>query len=137
MSTVITLDGSPARLSDLHRGFEWARSLTARLTKLRGSMPNRLPKYVAQCADVGASLGTLTIAIAGGDRTVTLNVNPGTPISLNGRPAMLEDLRRGFHVIASFVESTLQAVRIAATSIADIAGHIRDVRCCSGRCIDP
>ena len=125
--TVITLDGQPARLTDLHRGFgvgalfdrmthEAARINAESFAEVRGTV-----------RDVNVALGTLTIAIGGGDRTITLNVGPATPISLNGRPAELEDLRRGFLVIASYVESSLQAVRIAATSIADIAGHIRDV----------
>ena len=130
--TIITLDGRPARLGDLHRGFavgalfdrmthEAARINAESFAEVRGTV-----------RDVGAVQGTLTIAIGGGDRTITLNVGPATPVSLNGRPAMLEDLRRGFHVIASYVESTLDAVRIAATSIADIAGHIRDVDVESG-----
>ncbi len=130
--TVITLDGEPARLTDLHRGFgvgalfdrmthEAARINAESFAEVRGTV-----------RDVGAVAGTLTIAIGGGDRTITLNVGPATPISLNGRPATLEDLRRGFQVIASYVESILQAVRIAATFIADIAGHIRDVDVAGG-----
>jgi len=56
-----------------------------------------------------------------------LNVAAGTPISLNDRPATLEDLRRGFEVVASYVAASLQAVRIAATSRGEVQGLIRAV----------
>ena len=77
--------------------------------------------------DVGFAAHTLTVDPSTGGPAVTLNVGPGTPISLNGRPATLEDLRRGYGVIASYVESTLEAVRIAANSLGEVSGHIRTV----------
>jgi hypothetical protein len=54
-------------------------------------------------------------------------VAPYTQISLNGRPAALSDLRRGYQVGASYFPSSLVAARIAADSLAEVAGHIRAI----------
>jgi hypothetical protein len=122
-NTQITLDGRPAGLEDLSRGFpvgalyndtnfEALRIAAEGLAEVRGIV-----------RDVGVTQGTLTIAV--GERTITLFVAPYTIISLNGRPATLEDLARGYQVAASYFPSSQVAVRIAADSLAEIAGHIR------------
>jgi hypothetical protein len=126
-NTSITLDGRPARLDDLSRGFsagasynpdnfEAARIAAEGFAELRGVI-----------RDVGFVLHTLTVEPSTGGPAITLNVGPNTPISLNDRPATLEDLRRGYRVIAAYVESTLQAVRIAAHSLDEVSGHIMAV----------
>ena len=94
-NTSITLDGRPARLDDLSRGFsagasynpdnfEAARIAAEGFAELRGVI-----------RDVGFVLHTLTVEPSTGGPAITLNVGPNTPISLNDRPATLEDLRRG------------------------------------------
>ena len=126
-NTSITLDGRPARLDDLNRdfsagasynpdNFEAARIAAEGFAELRGVI-----------RDVGFVLHTLTVEPSTGGPAITLNVGPSTPISLNDRPATLEDLRRGYRVIAAYVESTLLAVRIAAHSLDEVGGHIRSV----------
>lgn len=122
-NTQITLDGRPAGLEDLARGFlvgalyndtnfEALRIAAEGLAEIRGIV-----------RDVGVTQGTLTIAVD--DRTITLFVAPYTTISLNGRPATLEDLARGYQVAASYFPSSQVAARIVADSLAEIAGHIR------------
>ena len=126
-NTSITLDGKPARLDDLNRGFsagasynpdnfEAARIAAEGFAELRGVI-----------RDVGFVLHTLTVEPSTGGPAVTLNVGPNTPISLNDRPAALEDLKRGYRVVAAYVQSTLLAVRIAAQSLDEVSGHIRAV----------
>jgi hypothetical protein len=122
-NTQITLDGRPAGLADLSRGFlvgalyndtnfEALRIAAEGLSEIRGIV-----------RDVGVTQGTLTIAVD--ERTITLFVAPYTTISLNDRPATLEDLARGYQVAASYFPSSMVAARIAADSLAEIAGHIR------------
>jgi hypothetical protein len=124
-NTRITLDGRPATLEDLARGFlvgalyndtnfEALRIAAEGLAEVRGIV-----------RDVGVAQGTLTIAV--GEHTLTLFVAPYTTISLNGRPATLEDLARGYQVAASYYPSSQVAARIAADSLAEIAGHIRQL----------
>lgn len=124
-NTRITLDGRPAGLEDLARGFlvgalyndttfEALRIAAEGLAEVRGIV-----------RDVGVTQGTLTIAV--GERAITLFVAPYTTISLNGRPATLEDLARGYQVAASYFPSSQVAARIAADSLAEIAGHIRQI----------
>src|SRR6185503_20677252 len=69
----------------------------------------------------------LTIARSSTEPAITLTVGPAVPISLNGRPATLDDLKRGYKVVAAYVEATLDAVRIAAESLGEVTGHIREV----------
>jgi hypothetical protein len=94
-NTSITLDGRPARLDELNRGFsagasynpdnfEAARITAEGFAELRGAI-----------RDVDLAAHTLTVVPSTGGPAVTLNVGPSTPISLNDRPATLEDLRRG------------------------------------------
>lgn len=126
-NTAITLDGRPARLEDLSRGFSAGASYNpATLEAVRVSAEG-FAEVRGVIRDVGFVAHTLTIEPSTGGPAITLNVGPNTPISLNDRPASLEDLRRGYRVVAAYVESTLQAVRIAAHSLEEVAGHIRSV----------
>jgi Cu/Ag efflux protein CusF len=126
-NTQITLDGRPARLDDLKRGFSAGASYNPRTFEAARIAAEGFAEIRGVIRDIGFVEHTLTIAPSDGGRAVTLHVGPDTPISLNGRPATLEDLRRGYHVIASYVESTLQALRIAAESLGEVVGHIRAV----------
>jgi hypothetical protein len=76
--------------------------------------------------DVGVVAHTLTIDPSTGEPAITLNIGPDTPISLNGRPATLEDLRRGYRVIAAYVESTLRRAHNRRVAWR-VTGHIRSV----------
>jgi Cu/Ag efflux protein CusF len=125
--TYVTLDGREATLADLARGFSaWAVYSSDSMDAVRVQAES-FSEVRGVVRDVSVPLGTLTIATGDGDRSLTLNVAPGTPISLNDRPATLDDLRRGFEVVASYVAASLQAVRIAATSRAEVQGVIRAV----------
>jgi len=124
-NTAITLDDRPARLDDLARGFTAAASYNPTTLDAARVNAESLREVRGTVRDVGVVQQTLTIAPASGEPAITLTVSPGTPISLNDRPATLADLRRGYLVVASFVATTHAAVRIAATSIAEVAGHIR------------
>ena len=126
-NTSITLDGRPARLEDLKRGFSAGASYDPRTFEAARIAAEGFAEIRGIVRDVGVVLHTLTIAPSDGGPAVTLNVGPDTPISLNGRPATLEDLKRGYEVVASYVEATLQAIRIAANSLGEVAGHIRAV----------
>ena len=126
-NTSITLDGRPARLDDLKRGFSAGASYNPDNFEAARIAAEGFAEVRGVIRDVGFAAHTLTIEPSTGGPAVTLNIGPDTPISLNGRPATLEDLRRGYHVIAAYVESTLQAVRIAAESLGEVTGHIRSV----------
>jgi biopolymer transport protein ExbD len=126
-STAITLDGQSAGLGDLNPGF----SVGAQYNP-EGMLAVRVQAESASevrgvIREVNVPESTLTIATGDGDRSLTLSVLHGTPITLNDRPASLEDLRRGFQVVASYVPRTMIAVRIAATSLAELQGLIRAV----------
>ena len=123
--TYITLDGREAGLGDLARGFSAGAMYNPESMDAVRVQAESFSEVRGIVRDVGVA--TLTIATGEGDRSVTLNVAPGTPISLNDRPATLEDLRRGFEVVASYVAASLQAVRIAATSRGEVQGLIRAV----------
>lgn len=126
-NTSITLDGRPARLEDLKRGFSVGASYNPANFEAARIAAEGFPEVRGVIRDVGVVAHTLTIEPSTGGPAITLNIGPGTPISLNDRPAALEDLRRGYRVIAAYVESTLQAVRVAAQSLAEVTGHIRAV----------
>lgn len=126
-NTSITLDGRPARLDDLKRGFSAGASYYPDNFEAARIAAEGFAEVRGVIRDVGFVAHTLTIEPSTGGPAVTLNIGPDTPISLNDRPATLEDLRRGYHVIAAYVESTLQAVRIAAESLGEVTGHIRSV----------
>jgi len=123
--TYITLDGREAGLADLTRGFSAGAMYNPESMDAVRVQAESFSEVRGIVRDVGAA--TLTIATGEGDRSLTLNVAAGTPISLNDRPATLEDLRRGFEVVASYVAASLQAVLIAATSRGEVQGLIRAV----------
>ena len=125
--TYVTLDGRETRLSELASGFGAGVMYSTDTMEAVRVQAESLSEVRGVVRDVSVALGTLTIATGGGDRSLTLNVAPDTPISLNDRPATLADLRRGFEVVASYVVASLQAVRIAATSRAEVQGVIRAV----------
>jgi hypothetical protein len=124
-NTQITLDGRPARLDELARGFLVGAAYQTHTLEALRIAAEGLAEVRGIVRDVGVTQGTLTIAVD--DRTITLFVAPYTTISLNGRPATLADLARGYLVVASYFPSTLVAARIAADSLAEIAGHIRAI----------
>lgn len=126
-NTSITLDGRPARLDDLKRGFSAGASYNPDNFEAARIAAEGFAEVRGVIRDVGIVAHTLTIEPSTSAPAVTLNIGPDTPISLNGRPATLEDLRRGYHVIAAYVESTLQAVRTVAESLGEVTGHIRAV----------
>jgi Cu/Ag efflux protein CusF len=126
-NTSITLDGRPARLEDLHRGFSAGAAYNPDNFEAVRIAAESFAEVRGVVRDVGVVLHTLTIEPSTGEPAITLIVGPSTTISLNGRPATLEDLRRGYRVIAAYVEATLLAVRIAADSLGEVTGHIRDV----------
>ena len=126
-NTPIALDGRPARLEDLRRGFSAGAAYNPDSFEAVRIAAESFAEVRGVVRDVGVVLHTLTIEPSTGGAAITLNIGPATTISLNGRPATLEDLRRGYHVIAAYVESTLLAVRIAANSLGEVTGHIRDV----------
>ncbi|MGA9769463.1 MAG: hypothetical protein WBV94_10510 [Blastocatellia bacterium] len=126
-ATEITLDGRPASFTDLARGFTAAASYnTDTLNAVRVNAES-FAEVRGTIRDVGFVEHTLTITPSAGEPAITLIVSPGTPVSLNDRPATLDDLRRGYRVVASFVETTHAAVRIAASSTGEVTGHIRAV----------
>ena len=126
-NTQITLDGRPARLDDLKRGFSAGASYDGRTFEAARIAAEGFAEVRGVVRDVGVVAHTLTIAPSDGGPAITLIVGPAVPISLNGRPATLEDLRRGYEVVAAYVDSTLDAVRIAAQSLGEVVGHIREV----------
>src|SRR5262249_28527458 len=102
-NTSITLDGRPAALDDLKRGYSAGASYDARTFEAARIAAEGFAEIRGTIRDVGFAQHTLTIAPSDGGPAVTLNVGPDTPISLNGRPATLEDLKRGYGVVASYV----------------------------------
>lgn len=125
-NTAITLDGRPARLDDLNRGFSVGASYNPANFEAVRILAESFPEVRGIIRDVSIVNHTLTIQPSSDD-AVTLNIGPNTNISLNDRPATLDDLRRGYHVIATYVAATLEALRVAATSIDELSGHIRAV----------
>lgn len=126
-NTSITLDGRPARLEDLQRGFSAGASYNPDNFEAARISAEGFAELRGVIRDVGFVAHTLTVEPSTGGPAITLNVAPDAPISLNDRPATLEDLKRGYRVVAAYVESTLLAVRIAAHSLDEVAGHIREV----------
>jgi Cu/Ag efflux protein CusF len=125
--TYVTLDGQETRLAELASGFSAGVMYSADTMEAVRVQAESFSEVRGIVRDVSVPLSTLTIATGGGDRSLTLKVAPGTPISLNDRPATLDDLRRGFEVVAGYVAASLQAVRVAATSRAEVQGVIRAV----------
>ena len=125
--TEITLDGRPARLGDLARGFTAGALYNPATFEAVRVQAESFAEVRGTVRDVSVPNQTLTVAPASGEPDIVLNVSPATVISLNDRPATLEDLRRGYRVVASFVATTHAAVRISATSIAEVAGFIRAI----------
>lgn len=122
-NTEITLDGRPARLDDLQRGFT-ASALynTNTLEALR-----IVAEGLAEIRGVVRDVGVQSLTIDAGERSLTLTVTASTSITLNGRPARLDDLRRGYRVVASYFAASLVAARIHAESLASVSGHIRAI----------
>jgi Cu/Ag efflux protein CusF len=124
-NTGITLDGGPARLDDLKRGYSAGASYHQHSLEAVRIAAESFAEVRGIVRDVGPH--SLTIARSSTEPAITLTVGPAVPISLNGRPATLEDLKRGYKVVAAYVEATLDAVRIAAESLGEVVGHIREV----------
>lgn len=124
--TSITLNGGPATLDELQTGFNAAAAYDPGTFNAARINAESYAEVRGTVRDASATEHRVTIGTASGDE-LTLNVTDKTSISLNGRPAALEDLHRGFQVVAVYVRASLTAVRIAATSLGDVTGHIRSV----------
>lgn len=124
-NTAITLDGRPARLDDLKRGYSAGASYHQHTFEAVRIAAESFAEVRGIVRDVGPH--SLTVAPSSTESAITLTVGPAVPISLNGRPATLDDLKRGYKVVAAYVEATLDAVRIAAESLGEVVGHIREV----------
>lgn len=124
-NTTITLDGRPAQLDDLKRGYSAGASYHQHSLEAVRIAAESFAEARGIVRDVGPH--SLTIAPSSGEPAITLIVGPAVPISLNGRPATLDDLKRGYKVVAAYVEATLDAVRISAESLGEVVGHIREV----------
>ncbi|MEW6125979.1 MAG: DUF5666 domain-containing protein [Acidobacteriota bacterium] len=122
-NTEITLDGRPARLDELQRGF----SAGATYNPANHQAVRISAEGFAEIRGVISAVDTAqnTFTVVAGERTVTLTVTSSTQIALNGRPATLADLRRGYKALATFIPANFVAIRVAADSLAEIAGHIR------------
>lgn len=118
--TEITLDGRPARLSDLQVGMRAAvrfcrdTKTALAIAALSGGGDCTIASVEGAIARVNVEGHTVTIATASGEQ-VTLNVTNSTEIKINGQPARLEDLRAGMRVEARFCRETLNALAIQAT----------------------
>jgi biopolymer transport protein ExbD len=122
-NTAITLDGRPARLDDLQRGFSAGAAYNPNHNEALRINAEGFAEIRGVISAVDVQQSTFTVAV--GERRVTLTVTPNTQIALNGRPATLEDLMRGYRVVASYIAANFVALRVAAESLAEIAGHIR------------
>lgn len=126
-NTSIMLDDQPARLDDLKRGFTAGALFNPNtLVALRVDAQS-FPEIRGVIRAVSVENHTLTVAPSTGEPAVTLVVGPSTSISLNDRPARLEDLEPGFRVVANYVEGSLLALRVSAHSLGEVTGHIREV----------
>ncbi|MBI3650216.1 MAG: hypothetical protein HY231_04140 [Acidobacteria bacterium] len=122
-NTQITLDGRPASLADLARGF----SAGALYNDTNFEALRITAEGLAEVRGIVRDVGADSLTIATGDKVLTLTVTSSTTLSLNGRPATLADLKRGYQVAASYFAATSVAARIIATSSAEVAGHIRSL----------
>lgn len=82
-NTQITLDGRPARLDDLKRGFSAGAAFDRRTFEAARIADEGFAEVRGTVRDVGAVAHTLTIAPSSGDPAITLTVGPAVPISLN------------------------------------------------------
>ncbi len=126
-NTSIMLDDQPARLDDLKRGFTAGALFNPTTMDALRVDAQSFPEIRGVIRSVSVENHTLTIAPSTGEPAVTLLVGPNTSISLNDRPARLEDLEPGFRVVANYVEASLLALRVSAHSLGEVVGHIRNV----------
>lgn len=126
-ATALTLDQRPASLEEMASGFGVVALRREGSTEAVSVSAESLAEIRGVIRAVNAEEKTVTIDPLSGDSNVTLNVVEGTFIGLNGRPATLSDLAAGYHVRASFEESSHNARRIDAASLLEILGHIRAV----------
>jgi uncharacterized OB-fold protein len=121
--TEITLNGRPARLSDLRVGMrvetrfcrETLDALVIAATAETGG-DCTAASVAGTIAGVEADRGHLAIGTSTGTAPLVLNITNRTAISLDGRPARLSDLRVGMSVEARFCRETLVALAVAARS---------------------
>ncbi|MEK6300688.1 MAG: hypothetical protein AABO41_08210 [Acidobacteriota bacterium] len=126
-NTSIMLDDQPARLDDLKRGFTAGALFNPNTFDALRVDAQSFPEVRGVIRSVSVEHHTLTIAPSTDEPEITLLVGPSTSISLNDRPARLEDLEPGFRVVAAYVETSLEALRVSAHSLGEVVGHIRDV----------
>ena len=128
--TEITLDGRPARLNELQPGFTVAATYVRSSHEAVRVAAESFAEVRGLIRDIDREGRSFTVATTA--EPVTLHVGPNTQISLNDRPAGFDDLRVGFRVVATYIESTGLALRVAAHSAAEITGHIREVDTATG-----
>lgn len=126
-NTSIMLDDHPAGLDDLKRGFTAGALFNPNTLNALRVDAQSFPEIRGAIRAVSVENHTFTIAPSTGEPAVTLLVGPSTSISLNDRPARLEDLEPGFRVVANYVEVSLLALRVSAHSLGEVTGHIREV----------
>lgn len=126
-NTSIMLDDQPARLDDLRRGFTAGALFNPNTMDALRVDAQSFPEIRGVIRSVSVEHHTFTIAPSTGEPAVTLLVGPSTSISLNDRPARLEDLEPGFRVVANYVKASLLALRVSAHSLGEVVGHIREV----------
>jgi hypothetical protein len=112
-------------LSDLQRGFTAAASFAVATFEAVRIAAESFAEVRGFIRDMDRDSRSFTVGHAGDP--VTLYVGPNTEISLNDRPASFEDLRVGFRVLASYIEATNLALRVAASSHGEVTGHIRNI----------
>jgi Cu/Ag efflux protein CusF len=125
-NTSIMLDDEPARLDDLKRGFTAGALFNPTTLDALRVDAQSFPEVRGVIRSVSVEHHTLTIAPSTDEPEITLLVGPSTSISLNDRPARLEDLEPGFRVVAAYVEISHEALRVSAHSLGEVVGHIRD-----------
>ena len=126
-NTSIMLDDQPARLDDLKRGFTAGALFNPNTLDALRVDAQSFPEVRGLIRSVSVEHHTLTIEPSTGEPAVTLLVGPSTSISLNDRPARLEDLEPGFRVVAAYVEISHEALRVSAHSLGEVVGHIRGI----------
>ncbi|MEW6206838.1 MAG: hypothetical protein AB1631_00620 [Acidobacteriota bacterium] len=120
-STVITINGEAAPLDRLQPGMSAKAiynlaSLVAEKIDARteGSSDCTAVATAGEIKGVDVEAKTLTIDPEGEGEEVTLNITERTEITLNGRPARLNELLPGMKVGARFCRETLNALAVAA-----------------------
>jgi Cu/Ag efflux protein CusF len=118
--TEITLDGRPARLSDLRAGMRVEAAFCREnqnatvIAARSGETDCTLARISGEIVRVDPDAGAIAIRSGRDSAPVVLNVTEHTEISVNGRPARLSELRVGMRADAAFCSESQVARSIAA-----------------------